>query len=112
MLGHLWLFGEWIEQFQLCVFLVLFLFDAIDQIADIVDIISEEDTSKEGDNYDKKCLSWVIRMQIAKTYGQDDGSPEVVAPNVLLVPNQRVDIIRYHPVIARFDESNGDERAG
>lgn len=51
-------------------------------------------------------------MEIAKAYGQDDGSPEVVAPYVLFIPSQRVNIIRYHPVVARIDESNGDERAG
>lgn len=48
-------------------------------------------------------------MQIAKSYGQDDGCAEVIAPDVLLVPRAEVDHVCGHPTVLRVNRSNSDQ---
>lgn len=62
------------------------MLDEVDEIADIIDVISKEKTGTKGDDDDKECFDVVAWMQITESYGEDDGCAEVIAPDVLLVP--------------------------
>lgn len=66
--------------------LILLLFNAVDEISDIVDIVSEKDAGKEWDDDDEKGLSGVFGMEVTETDSENDGCSEIIAPNVLLEP--------------------------
>ena len=87
------------------------MFYAVDEVADIVDIVSEENTGKERDDDDEKCLCGIIGMKVTETDCQDDGSTEIIAPDVLLKPLQLVNVCWGHPIIIVIEESDSDESA-
>jgi hypothetical protein len=61
--------SEGVEDLEFVVFLDLFLFDKVDKVADIVDVVAEEEACAEGDYDDEEGLDIVARMQIAKADG-------------------------------------------
>ena len=109
--GDFWFFCKRAQNFQFTVSFIFLLFYAFNEIADIVDIVSEENTGKERDDDDEKCLCGIIGMKVTETDCQDDGSSEIIAPDVLLKPLQLVNICWSHPIIIGIEESDSDESA-
>lgn len=109
--GNFRFFRERAQQFKLAVSFVLFLLDIVDEISNIVDVISEEDTGEEGNNDDEEGLNGIIGMQITETNSEDDGGSEVIAPNVLLVPLQLIYAIGNHPIVFPVHSGNHNQGA-
>jgi hypothetical protein len=64
------------------------LFDHVNEISNIVDIISEEQASTERNYDNKECLNKIARMKIAKANSKNDSCTKVVAPDVLFIPRR------------------------
>ena len=93
------LFGQRTENLQFIVFLKLFFSNAVDPIANIVDVVAKKDDSEEGNSDDKEGLDIIGCMNIAKSNGKDDGDTEVVAPDIFLVPRCIENASFCHPVL-------------
>lgn len=66
--------------------LIFLLFDAVDEISDIVYIVSEKDAGEEWDDDDEKGFGGVYGMEVTEADSENDGCSEIIAPNVLLEP--------------------------
>lgn len=62
------------------------MFDAVDEVSDIVYIISEKDAGEEWDDDDEKCFGGIVGMEVTEADGEDDSCSEIIAPNILLEP--------------------------
>lgn len=87
------------KQLEFLSFLLFLLLHRVDQVADVVDVIAEENAGEEGEDDEQEGFWRVGRMKVTKPDGEDDSSPEVVAPDVLLAPGQEVEAALSHPAV-------------
>jgi len=81
------------QYLQFTILLNLLLSDTVDKITNIVNVIPEKHTSKKRNNNYEKRLHTIRRMQITKTNRQNYSRTEIVTPNVLLIPNNPINIV-------------------
>ena len=93
------LFSQRTENFQFIVFLKLLFSNAVDSIANIVDVVAEKHNSEKGNGDDKEGFDVVGCMDVAKSNGKDDGDTEVVAPDIFFVPGGIENASFCHPVL-------------
>lgn len=77
--------------------------NTIDQVSDIINVISEKQTCKEWNYNDEESLNRIDCVEISKSYCEDNSCSEVITPNILLIPLKAINFVVSHPIVLSID---------
>lgn len=104
--------GKSVKYLELAILFDLLLIDQINEVSNVVYVVTKEHTSTERDYNNEESLDVIARMKISKANSQDDRCPKVITPNVLLPPRSFSYIISHHPALLWFNLSDSNQSTG